>query len=106
VSSAGSGHVAVLVVELHFPFAGSLKAKRKDLASLKAQLAGRLGVAVAETGFQNLWQRAELTLALTAGTQAAASDGAARVEEWLLSRVPGGITSRRALVSTSDLLDG
>lgn len=101
---ARTGFVAVLVIELHFPLAGSLKAKRKDLASLKAQLSGRLRVAVAETGFQDLWQRAELTVALTAGSHAAAADGAARVEEWLLARVPGGVSVQRALISTGDLL--
>ncbi len=101
---AHSGHVAVLVVDLHFPLAGDLKAKRKELSSLKAQLAGRLGVAVSETGFQDLWQRAELTLALTAGSGRAAADGAARIEDWLLARVPGGVSVQRALVSTRDLL--
>jgi len=49
--------VALLIVELHFPDAGSLKAKRKDLQSVKAQLHGRLGAAVAEVGGQDTWQR-------------------------------------------------
>ena len=65
--SAG-GFVAVLVIELHFPDAGSLKGKRKELSSIKAQLHGRLGVTVAETGHQDLWQRATLTAALTGGS--------------------------------------
>ena len=43
-----SGFVAVLVIDLHFPDAGSLKSKRKELSSIKAQLHGRLGAAVAE----------------------------------------------------------
>ena len=33
-----SGFVAVLVIDLHFPDAGSLKGKRKELSSIKAQL--------------------------------------------------------------------
>ena len=37
-----SGYVAVLVIDLHFPEAGSLKGKRKELSSIKAQLHGRL----------------------------------------------------------------
>ena len=41
-----SGFVAVLVIDLHFPDAGSLKGKRKELSSIKAQLHGRLGRAV------------------------------------------------------------
>jgi uncharacterized protein len=39
---APSGFVAVLVIDLHFPDAESLKAKRKELSSIKAQLRGRL----------------------------------------------------------------
>jgi uncharacterized protein len=61
------GYVAVLVIDVHFPDAGSLKGKRKELSSLKAQLQTRLGVAVAETGHQDLWQRSTLTAALVSG---------------------------------------
>ena len=43
---SGSGFVAVLVIDLHFPEAGSLKSKRKELSSIKAQLHSRLGAAV------------------------------------------------------------
>ena len=55
-------YVALLLVHLHFPEAGSLKAKRKDLASVKAQLHGRMGCAVAEVEHQDLWQRATLAV--------------------------------------------
>ena len=47
-------------IHLHFPEAGSLKAKRKELPSVKAQLHARLGVAVAEVDHQDPWQRATL----------------------------------------------
>ena len=66
-------YVALLLVHLHFPDAGSLKAKRKELASVKAQLHGRLGAAVAEVGHQDLWQRATLAAALTGGSIARAA---------------------------------
>ena len=45
-----SGFVAVLVIDLHFPDAGSLKASARSSSSIKAQLHGRLGAAVAEIG--------------------------------------------------------
>ena len=41
-----SAYVALLLIHLHFPEAESLKAKRKELSSVKAQLRTRLGVAV------------------------------------------------------------
>ncbi|HEY5430317.1 MAG TPA: DUF503 domain-containing protein [Solirubrobacteraceae bacterium] len=100
--SAG-GFVAVLVIELHFPDAGSLKGKRKELSSIKAQLHGRLGVTVAETGYQDLWQRATLTAALTGGSLRRVSDAADRVERWILARCPEGAHVERLLASVEDL---
>jgi uncharacterized protein YlxP (DUF503 family) len=100
--SAG-GFVAVLVIELYFPDANSLKAKRKELSSIKAQLHGRLGAAVAEVDHQDLWQRATLTASLTGGslgTLAAATD---RVERWLIARCPDGVHVERLVASIEDL---
>ena len=55
-----SAYVALLRVHLHFPEAGSLKAKRAELQSVKAQLHGRHGLTVAEVEHQELWQRSTL----------------------------------------------
>ena len=54
---SSSGFVALLVIDLHFPEALSLKSKRRELSSIKAQLHTRLGAAVAEVDHQDLWQR-------------------------------------------------
>ena len=62
----GAGWVGILSVELHFPEAGSLKGKRKYVASAKAQLQNRFGVSVAEVDHHELWQRARLTLSCVA----------------------------------------
>jgi uncharacterized protein YlxP (DUF503 family) len=98
-----SGYVAVLVIDLHFPEAGSLKSKRRELASIKAQLHGRLGVAVAEVDHQDLWQRARLTAALTGGSLARISAAADNVERWLGSRCPDGVRVERVLASVEEL---
>jgi uncharacterized protein YlxP (DUF503 family) len=100
------GFVAVLVIDLHFPDAGSLKAKRKELSSLKAQLRTRLGVAVAETAHHDLWQRATLTAALTGGSASVLGAAADNVERFVLSRCPDGASITRMLVSVEDLSDG
>lgn len=97
------GFVAVLVIDVHFPDAGSLKGKRKELSSLKAQLHQRLGCAVAETGHQDLWQRSELTLALTGGTLPVLEAAADGVQRWLDERLPQGVRVERHVVSTEDL---
>jgi uncharacterized protein YlxP (DUF503 family) len=101
---AASGYVAVLVIDLHFPEAGSLKSKRKELSSIKAQLHGRLGVAVAETDYADLWQRARLTAALTGGSLAKLLATADNVERWLHARCPDGVQVRRVLASVDELL--
>ncbi len=99
-----SGFVAVLVIDLHFPEAGSLKAKRKELSSIKAQLQTRMGVAVAETGHHDLWQRAQLLGALTGGSHATLIAAADRVERWVLGRCPDGARVDRVVTSVEDLL--
>jgi uncharacterized protein len=100
---AGSGFVAVLVIDLHFPEAGSLKTKRKDLSSVKAQLHGRLGAAVSEIEHQDTWQRSTLAAALTGSSLAALSAHADRVERWLESRFPDGVSVERLVASVEDL---
>jgi hypothetical protein len=100
------GFVAVLVIDLHFPESGSLKAKRKQLSSIKAQLHGRLGVAVAETAHHDLWQRARLTAALTGRSASVLSAAADNVERFLHSRCPDGVVVERLLASVEDLRIG
>ena len=99
------GFVAVLVVDVHFPEAGSLKGKRKELSSLKAQLQTRLHCAVAETAHQDLWQRATLTAALTGRTASVLSTAVDHIERFLLARCPDGVHVERVLASVEDLRD-
>jgi uncharacterized protein YlxP (DUF503 family) len=98
-----SGFVAVLVIDLHFPEAGSLKSKRKELSSIKSQLQGRLGVAVAETDHHDLWQRARLTAAITGGSLTTLSAAADNVVRWLEARCPEGVHVERLVASVEDL---
>lgn len=61
-----SGWVGILSFELHFPDNRSLKGKRKELLSLKAQLARRFGASVAEVDYHDVWQRSRVTMACVA----------------------------------------
>jgi uncharacterized protein YlxP (DUF503 family) len=101
--SADGGFVAVLVIDLHFAESGSLKQKRKELASIKSILHQRLGAAVAEIDHQDLWQRATLTAALTGASPSALDHAADRVERFLDARVPDGVTVKRILASIEEL---
>lgn len=99
------GFVAVLVVDLHFPDAGSLKGKRKDLQSIKALLQTRFAVTVSEVAFQDLWQRARLLVCIAGGTASIVEERAEHVERWLDARSPAGAAIERIVVSVADLRD-
>jgi hypothetical protein len=87
--SSNGGFVAVLVIDLHFAQAGSLKHKRKELSSIKAILHGRLGAAV--------------TAALTGASPAALAQAVDRVQRWLEGRVPDGVRIERIVASVEEL---
>jgi uncharacterized protein len=96
-------YVALLLIHLHFPEAGSLKAKRKDLASVKAQLHGRMGVTVSEVDHQDLWQRATLAAALTGGSPTLLGQAVDGVERFVLDRFPESCRIERTLVSFDEV---
>lgn len=98
------GFVCLLRIELFFPESGSLKGKRKELQSLKAQLRRRFGAAVAETDHHDLWQRATLAAAVVGRDAGAASEGAAAVERFVRGRFPDGVHVERALASSEELI--
>lgn len=50
--------VGVLILEIHLPYAHSLKEKRFVVRKIQDRLRARFNVAVAELDHQDLWQRA------------------------------------------------
>lgn len=98
-----SAYVALLLVHLHFPQAGSLKAKRSELQSVKAQLHGRHGLTVAEVEHQEAWQRSTLAAALTGGSAGQLEDAVDRVQRWLEARFAEQVRIERTLASWEDL---
>ncbi len=71
--------VATLTWELSLPGCASLKEKRAVVRSLRDRLRSRFNVSVAETGLQNVHQRALLSVALVT------SDG--RLAESMLDKL-------------------
>ena len=62
--------VAIATWDLHLPSCHSLKEKRSVLKPLTTALRRSLNVSVAETGGQDLWQRAEITCAVVGSARA------------------------------------
>ncbi len=96
-------YVALLLIHLHFPEGGSLKAKRRELSSVKALLHQRMGLSVAEVDHHDLWQRATLAGALTGGELGRLDGAVDRIERWLGERFPAGVRVERTFTSFEDV---
>ena len=96
--------VCLIEIGLHFPANGSLKGKRKEIVSLKAQLQRRFGAAVSETDHHDLWQRATLTAALVGRTASVVDDAGAKLERYVESQFPEGVRVERRLVSAEEIM--
>jgi uncharacterized protein YlxP (DUF503 family) len=79
-------HVLILRAELHLPTAQSLKAKRSVLTSIVRHLDQMAGVAAAEVGHQDLWQRTTLGVAAVGGSIAHLGKTMDGVERYVWSR--------------------
>ena len=55
-------------MDLRLPSSGSLKAKRTVIKHVVETSKSRFGIAAAEVGYQDRWQRSELGFAAVAGT--------------------------------------
>ena len=95
--------VAVLRIDLHFPHAGSLKAKRSELAAVKAGLHQRFGASVAEVAHQDTWQRTTLLASVCAGSEGRAGDHADSIGRWLDGRSDAGAHIQRRVASWLDM---
>jgi len=97
-----AGWVGILSVELHFPENRSLKGKRKELLSAKAQLQRRFGASVAEVDHHELWQRARLTVACVARGHREVEELLDGAERYLASQAYVLASTDRRLVTLED----
>ncbi|RMH22258.1 MAG: DUF503 domain-containing protein [Gemmatimonadetes bacterium] len=73
--------VATMTWELRLPGCRSLKEKRMVVRSLRERLRRRFNVSVAETAWQDVHDRAELTAALVAGDRRFADSVLSRMDD-------------------------
>lgn len=87
--------VGVLALDLYIPGPRSLKEKRYVLRKIIDRVRNQFNVSIAETGFNDLWQRSGLGVTMVANER--------RVIESILSQVPRLIDSwGEAQVSRQD----
>ena len=75
--------VAIMTVDLHVSAAQSLKEKRQVVRSLKDRLFARFNMSIAEVGSQDLWQRAELGIAMVCLDAKSADAAMRKVEDFI-----------------------
>ena len=97
-----AGYVGILSAELHFPENGSLKGKRKELLSVKAQLQRRFGASVAEVDHHDLWQRSRVTLSCVARGHRELEELLDGAERYLAGQAFELVGTRRQVVSLDD----
>jgi len=85
--------VASLTWELSLPGCSSLKEKRSVIRSMRDRLRDKFNVSVAETAFQDVHERAEITIALVA------SDG--KMAESVLQKADQFVEEHGGAVITS-----
>ncbi|MGQ9617422.1 MAG: DUF503 domain-containing protein [Candidatus Aminicenantia bacterium] len=54
--------IGLCILELYFPYSHSLKEKRSKVNRIKERIKARFNVAIAEIGYQELWQRTKIGL--------------------------------------------
>jgi len=79
--------VGLLRVELRIPQAHSLKEKRHVVRSLLDRLAARFNAAVAETGHQDAWSRAEVAVVVVSNDSRHANSMLDTILDYIESRV-------------------
>lgn len=98
----GAGWIGILSVELRFPDNHSLKGKRKELLSAKAQLQRRFGASVAEVDHHDVWQRSRLTLSCVAREQGDALGLLDDAERYLAGQAFELVSADRELVTLDE----
>lgn len=83
--------VGVIGWDIQVYDAQSLKQKRAVIKSLKERLRNRFNISVAETGHQELWQRAELTACVVATDRRGAESILDRADRMVASEALGRI---------------
>ena len=80
--------IATATWDLHLPGCHSLKEKRSVLKPLTSALRRTLNVSVAETGHQDLWQRAEIACAVV-GSDRSVVDETLRAADRMVEAADG-----------------
>lgn len=83
--------VGLLHIDFLVEGARSLKDKRRVVKSLKEQVRSRYNCAVAETAYQDLWQRARLTVAVVSNESRHANSQLNEIGRFIETRIGASV---------------
>jgi uncharacterized protein len=88
-------HVLALAIDLHLPTCRSLKAKRSVLRPILDGVRAHYPVSIAETEWQDNWQRAQLGIAAVSGSARVVQEIVDDVERFVWSQPDIEVTEAR-----------
>ncbi len=83
--------IGILHIDFLIDGARSLKDKRRVVKSLKEQVRSRFNCSVAETAYQDLWQRARLTAVVVSNESRHANTQLNEIGRFIETRIGGSI---------------
>ena len=86
-------HVAAARIILELPENGSLKGKRRVIASLMTRVRNKFNVSIAEVGFNDSWQQAALGLTTVSNSARHADESIGNVISYIESNLEEGYVS-------------
>ena len=75
--------VGLCTLEMHIPAATSLKEKRSVIKSMLEGIRHKFNVSAAETEHNDLWQRAEISIACVSNSQPVVDSTLNKVADWV-----------------------
>ncbi|MCB9451719.1 MAG: DUF503 domain-containing protein [Anaerolineaceae bacterium] len=85
--------IGLCQIEMHLPGVASLKEKRSILKSMLARIHNTFNVSAAETGHHDVWQSAEIALAIVSNSNVHNQQVLNRILEWIENNYEVLITS-------------
>ena len=82
-------HILEISIQLLIPNSHSLKDKRSIIKSLIKRIQNQFSISVAESGFQEMWQRAKLTLVLVSSDMKLLNDNRQKIELFVYNETIG-----------------
>lgn len=77
-----------MILDLHADSSHSLKEKRHIITSIKEKLRHKFNISIVESGFQDLWQKIQLTVAMVSNSKPMVEKVFDQIEDFIFLNYP------------------